>query len=176
MTIDIIPDDVKVRYIKFGIGSAYAKHCIDNNTSILGFWSGRDEIIHSCIAHDWISVEKFLLKKRTEQKGAAPLSVTDDLRQVKDFFIDTDEPTLWITFHDGFLYWAMGGLSDFSTVTIDHDLRCEKKMKTNWSHNDLKGRPLLVDDLDKHLSKVRFYNGTICQVERPEYLLNLIKG
>ena len=169
--------NLKVRFIRLGEGNSYAKHCIDNSVSILGFWSGEEAILPSCVSNDWDVVKEFLIKKRTVQKnGIPPRSVADDLRQVKEFFSDQNGETLWITLYEGHMYWALSDSNNYMPIPFDTTIRCSRHMTTPWSRKTLTGKSLAILDLNESVAKLQGYRGTICAVRDPEHVIRLIKA
>jgi hypothetical protein len=166
----------KIRYIKLGVANKNTKHCIQNGTMVLGFWTYEQDMFDACINQDWLKVESLLKAYRKKQKnGVEPKSVADDLRQVKEFFCD-DMETIWITFDDRKLYWGLGGGKNYKISDFPDGPRCEKSMTRGWAQFDMRGKELRMDDIAGHISMVSQYRGTICEVDDTQYLLRRVNG
>ena len=86
-----------VRYIKLGSGGAFARSSLDGGELQLGY----HDVAHDlCAAGDWDGVLAYFSKIRKTAGKAR-----DSLREVHDFY-GLGADCLWITFADGFLWWA----------------------------------------------------------------------
>lgn len=154
-----------VRYIKLGEEGAWERDCIQcNNTIRLGYESPYHR---NSLEGDWDPVRQFWLIARKGNAGAT----ARDLNQIRDFY-ELSEDALWITFYGRRLYWAFAERE----VNEAEDASRIRRVRGGWRSTDINGNPLFVDELDGRLTKVQGYRGTICTVEREEYLVRKING
>ncbi|MGX2968041.1 restriction endonuclease [Ursidibacter sp. B-7004-1] len=155
-----------IRFIKLGAGGGWEKDCIETSHTIrLGYEAG-SEIHQECLNDQWDNCYAFW-----EAHSGTP---ANHLRQIKDFY-QLDENTLWVTFFGRKLYWAMCS----SDIVEEADESRTRKVISNngkWSCTDIKGKELLIDNLDGRITKVQAYRGTICSVELEDYLIRRING
>ncbi|HKJ60823.1 MAG TPA: hypothetical protein VKA94_02340, partial [Hyphomicrobiales bacterium] len=85
-----------VLYIKLGDGGKWEQDCIEKGIIRFGYTQTSEKALRG----DWAGVRDYWSSQRKSQ-GAA----TRDLDQIKHFF-ESDESTIWITFHDRFLWWC----------------------------------------------------------------------
>ena len=141
----------------------WASGCLDNGTLRFGY----QEIPHEvCASGDWPEVER-LARSFSKDKGAA----TRHVNQVREFY-KADERVLWITFHSDRLWGC------FSTPGVTRLKGNEKARGVigAWRDCDIDGEPLLKGRLSGRLLAVQKYQGTICSVSEPDYLLHKING
>ena len=173
-----------VRYIKLGVGGCWAKSCLEQGTIRLGYISDQHE---ECLRGNWAPVLEHWLRDRNGKIGPA----TNDLRQIMDFYT-LPRTALWITIHNRLIYWCFADeevseLPDKSRIRkawcfADEEVSEEldksriRKAIRGWSRNTQKGELLHVANVDGRVTKVHGYQGTICNVERNEYLIHKING
>ena len=85
--------------------------------------------------------------------------------------------TVWITFHNGNLYWCVAGASvrrinAGNEGEIDRGGAWLRRSRFGWSHCSLGGLELLENELSGKLTKSASYQSTICRVEPFDYLLS----
>lgn len=84
--------------------------------------------------------------------------------EVRDFY-EQGPDTLWITIHDGLLWWA------FAHGHVRWEERLRKRLPRRritiapWRCTDASGAPLAIQGLSTRLTSVSRYQGTICAVE-----------
>lgn len=153
-----------VRYIKLGSGGQWEERCLFRDHTIM---LGYENPYHSeSLAGNWETVRAYWLAHRNDE-GAA----TRDVNQIRDFY-EMPESCLWITFHARQLYWCFAS----SEVTELDDGTRIRRVKGKWSSKSLKSEALYIENLDGRVTKVQGYRGTICSVERSDYLIRKIKG
>lgn len=147
-------------FIKLGKKGAWEEECIlHDHTLKLGF----NNPLHSeCLAGEWERVHEYWLKDRRKKKGKA----TEITNQIKTFY-ESDEDTVWITFFRRKMYWCFAE----KEVTELADGTRIRKVKGSWKSEDIKGKPLTLDNLSGKLTKVQGFQGTICSVIEFEYLI-----
>ena len=72
----------KVRYIKLGESNSYTERCLNNDEIILGFETGKEEMLNACKANDWGKAEEIYNRDRNLSKS----ELKNTMRQIKDFF------------------------------------------------------------------------------------------
>lgn len=156
---------VKIRYIKLGNGGKWERSCIEEEQTLrLGYESPYHR---KSLNGDWDAVFQYWLAARRGNQGAA----TRDLNQIRDFY-ELKESDIWITFYKRKLYWCHA----YKDVHELEDGSRVRKVVGSWSCEDKNGNPLSIENIDGRITKVQGYRGTICRVERPEYLLRKING
>lgn len=156
---------IAVRYIKLGEGGMWERDCIErDNTIRLGYES---PFHRSSLEGDWDVVRRHWLSVRKGNEGAA----TRDLNQIRDFY-ELGEDALWITFYRRKLYWAF---AEREVIEAEDGSRI-RRIRGQWRSTDINGNPLFVDELDGRLTKVQGYRGTICSVDREDYLIRKVNG
>lgn len=154
----------KIRFIKLGEGGKWETSCIGDGTVRLGYQSPHHA---ASLRGDWDVVREFWLDVRNGNKGAA----TRDVNQIRDFY-ELGADDVWITFHNKYLYWCR---ADGAVRELADGSRSRLAIG-GWQNTDVKGNELRIDRLDGRVSKVRGYQGTICAVELPEYVVRKING
>lgn len=87
-----------VRYIKLGSGGIWADEAIRDGIIPFGF----PEADHAdCAAGDWKAV-----RRQLAAAGRGSQAIAGDLSELRTFY-EADPETLWITFADGYLWWAL---------------------------------------------------------------------
>lgn len=144
-----------IHYIKLGEGGKYEEECIKQEQTIkIDF----REVPHDlCINKKWDEVKEFYKDKHIVQNAA-----TGFVNQLRMFY-ESSENTLWITFHDGALWWCFCD----TKVILNADGTKIRKVKGKWSSNeDVNGNPTLsIDKISGELSKTQAYRGTICEIK-----------
>lgn len=163
---DFFPTEV--RFIKLGEKGKWEYSCIEVDGTIrLGYASNQHQ---ECLENKWDLVREFWLGYRNGNQGAA----TRDIKQIQAFY-ELPETTLWVTFYKRKLYWC------FADKTVNERLDDSSRIRRvigKWSCHTLGENPITlhISDLDGRVSKVQGYQGTICEIERSDYLIRKIRG
>lgn len=147
----------KIRYIKLGVGGSWWKQCKSNNIIKLGFHSGDPRVFAMAKNNEW---DQILSYWRRQGVGTAPQH-TNAMRH----FFEDDGTTLWITFADGCLYYALsdGGEITPNEPTGDEEGNSYRKLKSpGWSNKNLMGNTLFMQTLSGRLTRTAAYRQTIC--------------
>ena len=97
-------------------------------------------------------------------------------QQVLDFY-QLGADCLWITVAREHLWWAFAKPEVVWNGPPTHELgERMRKCIGGWRNTDVNGKALRTDSLSTKLTKVQFYQGTICGVEAEAYLLRRING
>lgn len=156
----------EIRYIKLGAGGLFAPACLERGEIHLSY----REVPHDlCLARQWDCVVDWFV-----QDGRKIGKARDATRELRDFYtLGTD--CLWITFADGYLWWA------FSKPAVvwrgaDNALLGARSRPTigPWRNTSLAGRPLRTQSLTSKLTQVSNYRQTICRVAHDAYLIRKI--
>lgn len=157
-----------VRYIKLGAGGSFARLSLDKGELPLGY----HEVPHDlCAAGDWDGVlAHFTPIRKTVGKAR------DSMREVRDFYT-LGSDCLWITFADGFLWWAFAE-PEVNWLAPGNNLTASRTRRTigGWRNTTIAGQLLRINDLTTRLTQVANYRGTICAVRASEYLLRKINA
>lgn len=166
------PDLSKIKqalYIKLGRTGGYEKICIQDGTIRLGYHGVPEGMS-----------DKDDLAKWFRGQGKAQGAATNHARQVADFFRAGSE-TLWITFSDGYLWWAQAR-KEVHHLGNDKERFAQgsrfKRTINGWSNKTVEGKELVRSELSGRLTRSGNYRGTICEIkgEAFKYLLNKING
>ena len=157
-----------VRYIKLGLGGAWAADAIEQSIVPFGF----SQVAHEpCAVGDWDSVSRQLVAS-----GRNPGGATSGVRELRDFY-ELDDDALWVTFADRHLYWCF---AEREVIAVDqpepggwHRFR---HCVGGWSRMSLTGEPLSTSSLSSALTRVAGFRQTLCTIERQDYLLRRIRG
>ena len=114
--------NVKVQYIKLGEKGKYWKDCEEKNIIKLGFDSGKENVLELMRNGEW---EKITQKWREEHSGT-PQQFTN---QMKKFYDDDGETTLWITFENERLYY---GFTEGGDIIPDGQDSYRKMDSSGW--------------------------------------------
>lgn len=158
---DFSPTDI--RFIKLGENGRWEKSCIEEGTLRLGYQS--DQHAQS-LEGRWDEV------RQAWSQGVPAGVATRHVNQIRDFY-EQPRDTLWITFHNRALYWCF---ADTEVIEREDDKSRERKAVGGWSNRDLKGQPLLVENLDGRITQVQGFRGTLCRVGHADYLIQKIRG
>ncbi len=160
----------EVRYIKLGKKGGYEKECLDRGIMRLGFQFISHE---AALAGDREAMQAAAFARRGK-KGSA----TGDVRQVTSFH-ELGEDCLWITFVHDRLYWGLAA-PEVVWVSAEDDPAGTgyryRNIPEGWRSTDIAGKPLLMEKLSGHLTRVASYQSTICEVEASDYLIRKING
>ena len=156
-----------IRYIKLGAGGAFARSSLDNGELQLGYHDVPHDV---CTAGDWDGIlARFQDVRRTIGKAR------DSTREVQDFYT-LGRDCLWITFADGYLWWAF---AEPEVAMLDRNPSAGSRARRTiggWRNTSIDGHLLRMGDLSTRLTQVANYRGTICTVRAGDYLLRRING
>ncbi|CCN82518.1 conserved hypothetical protein [Vibrio nigripulchritudo SFn27] len=156
---------MKVRYIKLGDSGKWEKSCLEKEQVVrLGYNSPYH---NESLNGEWDVVRGFWLSERNNNSGAA----TRDINQIRDFY-ELSETDLWVTFYQRKLYWCH---AKKEVIELQDGSRIRKVIGT-WNSYDKQGNPLSIENIDGRVTKVQGFRGTICSVEREDYLIRKING
>ncbi|MGQ0456281.1 MAG: restriction endonuclease [Hyphomicrobium sp.] len=155
-----------VRYIKLGAGGVFAPACLERDEIHLSY----KELPHElCVAGDWDRVVDWFV-----QRGRKLGKARDATREIRDFYT-LGSDCLWITFSDGYLWWAFAEDEVTWRGTDDPMLGPRSRSTIGaWRNTSIGGRPLRTQSLTSKLTQVGNYRQTICQVGHDAYLLRKI--
>lgn len=150
-------------YIKLGTGGSREAESIKAGT----LWLGYEEIPHElCEQGKWTAVRESIV----EQYNSSPRAATDHLRQLQVFY-EAGDDVLWVTFHEGKLWWGFAG----TEVTFLPDHSRTRRIIGGWSSETTANKkPLAKSRLSGRLLSMEGYRGTICKVHAIEYLVRKI--
>jgi hypothetical protein len=163
-----ISENVKIRYIKLGIGGEWEKDCIENDNCIRLAYE--NNFHKECLMGEWRNVEKFS-EEWSDDKGAR----TRHINQIKQFY-EMGENDIWITFYNGKLYWCQASKK---VIELKDKSRVRKVVSNNgkWSDKDILGnKKFNIGNLDGRVIQVQKFQGTICEPQLSKYLINKING
>ncbi|MFC3415648.1 hypothetical protein [Algoriphagus hitonicola] len=153
-----------ILYIKLGQGGEFVKKCFTGNPHTMKL--DYRTVPHAlCMDGDWSAVHEFLTKE-----GHSASTSTNHLRQIRSFY-EEGESTVWVTFHDNKLWWCQAE----TEITIDEQNIKSRRVKGEWSDENIAGEKLLFGNLSGELLTTKAYRGTICKVPS-EYVLRKINN
>ncbi len=150
-------------FIKLGEGGRWESECLKAGTLRFGYREMPHEV---CVSGGWAEVER-TARGFSKDRGSA----TRHVNQVRQFY-ETDEKTLWVTFHSDRLWWCF---SSHGVSALDGNEK-ERRVIGKWNDSDIFGEPLLKGKLSGRLLAVQGFQGTICSVSELDYLLHKING
>ena len=155
----------KVFFIKLGRKGEWESECIlKSNTLRLGF---NEADFQSCRKGEWDKIKNKYLDL-LKNKNVASGCVT----QIKYFFQEPEEDTIWITFFKNKLWWTKAK----TKVLLKKDGTKTRSCLSKWSDKDIKGNELFLDKISGKLLKTQGFRGTICAIKETEYLLRKINS
>ncbi len=157
-----------VRYVKLGVGGAWAPDAIEQSIVPFGF----SQVPHEhCAAGQWDSVSQQLVAS-----GRSPGGATSGVRELRDFY-ELGDDALWVTFADRHLYWCF---AEPEVIPVNdpepRNWHRYRRCIGGWSRMSLSGEPLSTSSLSSALTRVAGFRQTLCTVERQDYLLRRIRG
>jgi hypothetical protein len=158
----------QVRYIKLGPGKAWAKHCLENNELHFGNPTEPHDL---CLQGDWEGAGRYLIETLGQPQGVA----SGNLRELREFYT-LGEDCLWVTFAQGYLWWAFAEPEVFDLRGSTNEHGCVMRKVLGWRNTNLQGFPLPIDRLSSHLTMVAAYRKTICTLKAADYLLGKINS
>jgi hypothetical protein len=144
-----------IRYIKLGKRSGGWEDSSLNNGEIHFGYGG--------VSHEMALVGDVAeIKQQEIGKGKQPQVAASTAQQVHDFY-HLGADCLWITFARDHLWWTFAEpeVVHYGPPTHDRGERMRKSIG-GWRNTDINGQPLRIDSLSTKLTKVQFYQRTIC--------------
>jgi hypothetical protein len=162
----------QAKYIKLGTSGGLERECFQGDY----IWLDNREIPHDLvIERDFVKLKRFIEEARKKNEF-----LTKKVRQVIQFY-DAGPETLWITFTDGLLWWAVASKNveyiESDSKTFSYGTRFKKVLTPGWKCTSLAGEQLYMNSLSGKLTKTAFFLGTLCQIKSGafEYLLSKIQ-
>ncbi len=156
-----------VRYIKLGQGGRLAGEAIAAGKLFLDYREVAHEV---AVSGDEARIIEACLAFRAD-KGAAK----SDAREILDFYT-LPEDALWITFHEGKLWW---GFAKTGVTPLDPEAdgaARSRDMLDGWRCSDAHGSELLMREMDGRLTQLAAYRRTICSVREEDRLLRILNA
>jgi hypothetical protein len=158
---------MQFRYIKLGPNGRWSARAIKDQVLFLS---------HKEVPHDLaLGRDKHRIAAFLRNMGRSAGKASDFAREIADFYT-LGSDTIWITFHDGCLWWT---IADSEVIWVGEDEeRGARKRKAlfPWQNTDLKGEVLMQQQLSSLLTKVSAYRQTICKIANPAYLCRKLAG
>lgn len=149
------------RYIKLGPANTWAGEAIGRGELYLG---------HKQVPHDLASsLDRPAIVQHLVSLGRAASKAGDYAREIIDFYSQPSS-TIWITFHDGALWWCRAE-EDVNWIgeTAEHGARRRKTIGP-WLNTDINGNYLRQNQLSTILTGVAGYQQTLCGIRASDYL------
>lgn len=181
-----------VRYLKLGSArDQLTETCLKDGEAFVHFGTADEDVFRICEQGMWDEYktrrERDELARAEVQDGppasdserarrerAAKQNATAAAHQLNAFW-SSDDNTIWITFHDGRLYWTRFTKDGPTHDSIRGSVR---KVQGGWSDHDFSGEHVLtMVSLWGRLTKTAGYRSTTCAVEEPvaKYLLRRLR-
>jgi hypothetical protein len=152
----------KALYIKLGSKGEWEHECIYETPSLKLGYRAVDHNL--CLRGEW---DKVAEQCNRSDAGA----ITRDVKQIREFY-EAGEDVLWVTFHANMLWWCFSR----TEVTQLPNKTKTRPVDVGWNCYDIKGHPLLMNQLSGSLQSMQGFRGTICSVRESNYLINKING
>ena len=153
------------KFIKLGENGQWERLCIEDGTLRLAYYD---------VPHDLaLSGNKEGIRDVYLKLGFAPRTASDYARQVLEFYQEPPE-TIWITFHQGFLWWchAKSGVEFLGQDKDEHPVGSRlRRTVAGWHNMSIGGQPLRLRELNGRLTRTVGFQGAICNVSARDYLL-----
>lgn len=158
------------RYLKLGVNGRWEALCLKDGTLRLAYNDVPHEIGQSSNRDDL--VRHFLDAGYTRRVAAS------HARQVHDFY-HLGEEVVWITFSDGYLWWAQSARPVEFLGGTDEEMEARgsrlRHTVDGWHKESLGGNALRIAELNGALTQTAAYRMAICKVDRLDYLLRKIR-
>lgn len=160
MDRDVI-ENATFRYIKLGPANTWAGEAISRGELYLG---------HKQVPHNLaLTLDRKDIIQHMVSLGRTASKAGDSAREIIDFYSQPSS-TIWITFHDGSLWWCRADDHvEWIGETADHGARVRRTIGS-WLNTDLKGNHLRQDQLSTILTGVAGYQQTLCAIRASDYL------
>jgi hypothetical protein len=148
-------------YVKLGKGGEWAEDSIQRGMIRIG-WREQtlDDVNHW---RESIIREKTLLAREQEGLPTAKTAVSNDLSALNKIVHSTPED-VWITFHRSYLWWCR-----VAETEIKEDVTSKfRNTARQWSHCDVEGTSLIINQIPGRLTKIQRFSGTICSLGTDE--------
>lgn len=168
----LISQAESVRYIKLGGGGGRFTFCRTHGVAELGFG------LQDLDRYDAFSKGNFeALSTSFANEGGKAMSVANVIGQLKKARVAANTPTIWITFEDGKMWWAVSHAGAAWQLPSQTDAQgLQLSLEQTWSCVDTLGRELRINDLSGDLTQVSQYRGTVCAVKTVEYVKRRLIG
>ena len=153
------------KFIKLGEGGQWEALCIEDGTLRLAYYE---------VPHDLaLRGDKEGIRDIYLELDFSPRTASDYARQVLAFYQESPE-TIWITFHNGSLWWCHAK-SGVEFLGQDKDVHPDgsrlRRTVAGWHNTSIGGQPLRLRELSGRLTKTVGFQSAICNVLARDYLL-----
>ncbi|MGC4025603.1 MAG: restriction endonuclease [Mesorhizobium sp.] len=159
--------EMQFRYIRFGPNGAWAQKAIEEQALFLG---------HREVPHELaMTRDRETIAAHLRARGKTAGKASDFASEILDFH-GAGPDTVWITFHNGRLYWT---IADEQVTWLGEDAPYgarRREAKFAWRDTDLSGRVIVQEELSSLLTRVSAYRQTICGIADPDYLRRKLAG
>lgn len=148
-------------FVKLGKEGMWEKSSIEESKIRIG-WKSQNikDINHK----KWEKIRREL-GSEIANKGSA----TKDFNALRNI-CESNQKDIWITFYASKLWWTRVG-----EETIYEDVISKyRKISAPWSHCDINGNELLINNLPGSLTKTQGFRGTVCKVDDQGTLKRII--
>jgi hypothetical protein len=150
-------------YIKLGSEGKYEEFSINENRARVGY---DDIMLEEINERNWKTLkQKLQSRRRYKTKGA----LTMDVNALKAF-VESTSDDIWITFYASQLWWCKLG----EQTVYEDELSRYRLLAGEWHNHDIRGHPLLMNQIPGSISKIQRFQGTICNVKEKDDLKRLI--
>ncbi|MEE4185177.1 MAG: hypothetical protein V2J12_05375, partial [Gammaproteobacteria bacterium] len=158
-----------VRYLKLGPGNRWFAGCRAQQRLELGH---RDAAHELALNGQWSALEAHYVNELGKSRSKA----RDFVRELRDFYT-LDAATLWVTFAEGYLWWAQADLP-VAWLGGDGEAHGQRMRPTRgpWRCGNIHGEPLRQLELSSQLTQVAAYRQTLCRIKAADYLVRKING
>jgi hypothetical protein len=151
----------RLLYIKLGSGSNWADECFEKGIIRFDFSDIPNEL--------FLSKDFGKIYERFETLEYSYHTTSKYLSQIKTIF-NTDETTIWITFHEQKMWWCKATKKCFSGENNTK----YKKVIGKWADEDINGNVLWESNISGNLTKTKGYRSSLCVPDAAEYAWNKI--
>ena len=156
-------------YIKLGRSGQWERLCREDGTARLGY----NDVDHDLA----LSGDRGGLRQHFIDQGLSQGAASSHASQVLRFYDDSPD-TIWVTFSGGRLWWAFleGPVEYLGGSPEEMETRGSRLRRTRdgWHSTSAAGKPLLIPELNGALTRTAAYRGTICSVDRFDYLMRKV--
>jgi len=177
-------DPATIRYIKLGRAGGLEERCIKEGICYIGFGTDQTEIFDlACQANRsgaeacWGALWDALYQRESDRSEQQRKTAASQARnQIRSFYSAGNE-TLWVTFHDGRLYYATLDKS-FEPHKSSSDGGSFRRVLGEWKCTDANHKVLSNESLSGQITKTQLFKGTSCDISGAprEYLLRRLNG
>ncbi len=153
------------KFIKLGEGGAWEELCLEDGALRLAYYEAPHEMA--------LAGNRNGIRETYRNLGLAKGAASDQARQVIDFY-HAPADTVWITFHNGHLWWCQ---AKPEVELLGHDREAFpdgsrlRRTVDSWHSASIGGRPLRQRELNGRLTRTAAYRATICDVGTLDHLL-----